>query len=275
MHFLGNSDALIIDLRGNGGGDTMMIGLLSSYFFEEPVHLNSFYMRETDSMQQFWTTSFVDGRKMTDVPIYVLTSRHTFSGAEEFTYNLKNLTRATIVGETTGGGAHPVDHHGFPHLQVVVRVPFGRAINPITGTNWEGTGVEPDIQCDAGKALDVARLEACRKMKEKPRDEKLIALYDWHIAGLEAQMHPVVLEAAALQEYAGDFGPRHMTLENEVLMYQREGNPTHAMTPMGNDFFMLPDVPDFRLKYVRDEGGAIIAVEGHYEDGEVDRNARS
>ena len=110
-----------------------MIQLITSYFFEEPVHLNSFYIRKSDTMKQFWSHSRVQGKRMPDMPLYVLTSNYTFSGAEEFTYNLKNLKRATIIGETTGGGAHPVEFRGFPEVNVGMSLPFGRAVNPITG----------------------------------------------------------------------------------------------------------------------------------------------
>jgi len=126
-----------------------VIQLISSYFFADPTHLNSFYIRHEDTVEQFWTQAYVEGPRMTDVDLYVLTSSYTFSGAEEFSYNMKNLKRATIIGETTGGGAHPVDTHIWPKLNFGMRVPFGRAINPITGTNWEGTGVEPDIKAPA------------------------------------------------------------------------------------------------------------------------------
>jgi hypothetical protein len=110
MGFLASSDALIFDLRDNGGGSPSMIQLLTSYLMSgEPTHLNSFYIRKGDKTEQYWTQAWVPGTRMTDVPVFVLTSGRTFSAAEEFTYNLKNLKRATLVGETTGGGAHPVD----------------------------------------------------------------------------------------------------------------------------------------------------------------------
>ena len=108
MNFLAYSDAIIIDLTENGGGSPAMIQLLTSYLLEESTHLNSFYIRAGDTTQQFWSLPWVPGPRMAETPVYVLTSNHTFSAAEEFTYNLKNLERATIVGETTGGGAHPV-----------------------------------------------------------------------------------------------------------------------------------------------------------------------
>ena len=169
MAFLANCDALIVDLRENGGGSPEMIQLLSSYFFSgDPRHLNSFYYRLDERTDQFWTLPYVPGAKLAETDLYVLTSRNTFSGAEEFTYNLKNMKRATIVGETTGGGAHPV------RLEVLnddfwMRVPFARAVNPISKTNWEGTGVEPDVKVPAAQALAKAHLLALEKRRPGKR----------------------------------------------------------------------------------------------------------
>lgn len=163
MQFLSNTDAVIIDLRKNGGGDPEMIQMISSYLFDEVTHLNSFYFRPQDSTQQSWTLPYVPGKRILKQPIYVLTSGRTFSAAEEFTYNLKNLKRATIIGEVTRGGAHPGGNVKV-HDHFTVFVPTGRAINPITGINWEGTGVEPDIQIPAEQALDHAYQDALEKV---------------------------------------------------------------------------------------------------------------
>jgi len=171
MNFLANTDALIIDLRQNGGGSPAMVALISSYLFSQPTHLNDLYWREGDRTHQWWTAPYVPGKRYVDKDVYVLTSKRTFSAAEEFTYNLKNLKRATIVGETTGGGAHP----GGPsriNAHFVVGVPRGRAINPISKTNWEGTGVEPDVKVPAGEALKTAHLAAVNKAVEKTSDQR-------------------------------------------------------------------------------------------------------
>ena len=170
MNFLGNTEALIIDLRRNGGGSPEMVALISSYLFgEKPVHLNSLYWREGNRTDDFWTKEKVLGKRFADKEVYVLTSNRTFSAAEEFSYNLKNLKRATIVGEVTGGGANPggvfriTEHFG-------VFVPTGRAINPISKTNWEGTGVKPDLEVPADHALKTAHLEALKKVAAKQTD---------------------------------------------------------------------------------------------------------
>ncbi|HEX6099840.1 MAG TPA: S41 family peptidase [Thermoanaerobaculia bacterium] len=164
MTFVGNTDALIVDLRFNGGGEPAMIAFLTSYLFDAPTHLNDIYTRVDDSTQQFWTAPFVPGRRFGgQKPVYVLTSKRTFSGGEEFAYNLKNLKRATVIGETTGGGAHPV--HGVKvseHFEI--GVPFARAVSPVTKTNWEGAGVSPDIAMPADQALDHAYVLALEKV---------------------------------------------------------------------------------------------------------------
>ncbi len=167
MKFLERTDALIIDLRENGGGDPAMVALMCSYLFgPEPVHLNDIYLRPSDRTEQFWTLREVPGPRCEKKDVYVLTSSYTFSGAEEFAYNLKNLKRATLVGETTGGGANPGgivrvgEHFG-------VFVPTGRAINPITNTNWEGTGVEPDVKVNAKLALLTAHRLALEKLIDR------------------------------------------------------------------------------------------------------------
>jgi retinol-binding protein 3 len=166
MNFLGNVDAIIFDLRENGGGDPKMIALISTYLFSEPTHLNDLWERETDTTEQYWTLPYVPGKRLDGKPAYVLTSKETFSGAEEFSYNLKNLKRATIVGETTGGGAHPVSGHRIDD-HFMIGVPFARAINPISKTNWEGTGVEPDVKVTAAEALATAQKLATEKLSSK------------------------------------------------------------------------------------------------------------
>lgn len=174
MNFVNNSDALIFDLRQNGGGDPAMVALICSYLFgDKPVHLNDLYWRAGNQTIEFWTKPEKAAKKYTDKPVYVLTSNRTFSGAEEFSYNLKNLKRATIVGEITGGGANPGESYRLSdHFQVFI--PTGRAISPITKTNWEGTGVEPDVKVPQDQALKTAYLLALNKFLEATKDERLV-----------------------------------------------------------------------------------------------------
>jgi retinol-binding protein 3 len=162
MNFVANTDALIIDVRKNGGGAPSMVAMLCSYLFgPEPTHLNDLYFRPENTTHQWWTLPYVPGKRFERKPVYVLTSKRTFSAAEEFTYNLKTQKRATIVGETTGGGANPGGMRVLTN-HFIMFVPSGRAINPITKTNWEGTGVTPDVPTTAELALKTAHLKALK-----------------------------------------------------------------------------------------------------------------
>src|ERR1700730_7592173 len=165
MNFLAHVDAIIFDLRENGGGDPRMVAMISSYLFDKPTHLNDLYNRKEDSTTQYWTLSYVPGTTLANKPAFFLTSNSPFSGAEEFTYDLKSLKRATIVGETTGGGAHPVWGHNIDD-HFMIGVPFARAVNPVTKTDWEGTGVAPDVKVEASRALDEAVKLAQDRIKE-------------------------------------------------------------------------------------------------------------
>lgn len=154
MNFVADSDALILDLRDNRGGHGMG-EFIASYLFDQRTHLNDVFNRAANATQEAWTLPSVPGKKLVGKPVFVLTSKQTFSAAEDLSYSLKNLKRATLIGETTGGGAHPIELKRIDD-QFSVIVPTGRSISPITKTNWEGTGVEPDVKVAADQALDVA-----------------------------------------------------------------------------------------------------------------------
>lgn len=192
MNFVANTDALIFDLRRNGGGDPAMVALISSYLFgPEPVHLNDLYFRPTDSTRQWWTLPYVPGKRYGDKKeVYVLTSNRTFSAAEEFTYNLKNLKRATIVGETTGGGAHPGGTRRI-NEHFAIWVPSGRAINPISKTNWEGTGVKPDVEVPADQALKVAHIALLNRVLAKVTDPERQEAIKRAIANVEKELDEI------------------------------------------------------------------------------------
>src|SRR3712207_5270924 len=168
MTKLHDTGALIFDITNNTGGDPEMVALLCSYLFgPEPVHLNDIHWRSGDNfeVEEFWTHPEVaDKRYGEDKPVYVLTSDRTFSGAEAFAYDLQALKRATIVGETTRGGANPARPFELA-AEFTVSIPTGAAVNPITKTNWEGTGVKPDIAVPEEKALETAKNAALEKIQ--------------------------------------------------------------------------------------------------------------
>jgi retinol-binding protein 3 len=163
MGFLSNADALIFDLRENHGGDPAMVAFICSYLFAAPTHLNDLFDRVDNTTRQSWTQAYVPGKRFPTVPVFVLTSSQTFSGAEEFTYDLQTQKRATVVGETTGGGAHLIRPERVDD-RFFLRMPFARAINPVTKADWEGTGVQPDVKVVAADALATAQKLANEKI---------------------------------------------------------------------------------------------------------------
>jgi hypothetical protein len=178
MELVGGTYALIIDLRRNGGGHPNGVAFWCSYLLaEDPVHLNDIFHADTGETRQFWSLPYVPGGRYLDRPVYVLVSSRTFSGGEDLCYTLQALGRAELIGETTGGGAHPT--RGFPISAAVhIAVPFARSVNPVTGTNWQGTGVVPDTAVPADQAYDAAYAKALR-----------------HVAGLGDVPPPIADEA--------------------------------------------------------------------------------
>lgn len=168
MGYVSSCDALIVDLRNCLGGEPTMVVYIYSYLWShEPVELTGLYERTGNRIKQSWTLPYVAGRRFgATKPVYVLTSATTFSGGEQLGYDLQQHGRATIIGEVTRGGAHA--REGFrvhPHLEVTI--PVARAVHPITGGNWEGTGVVPDIEVSAARARESAyqlALEHCVKL---------------------------------------------------------------------------------------------------------------
>jgi hypothetical protein len=160
MELVAGTYALIIDLRHNRGGPPEGVVFWCSYLFgERPVHFNDIFHADTGETRQFWALPYVPGPRYVDRPVYVLTSGHTFSGGEDFCYTLQALGRAEVIGETTGGGAHPT--RPFPISAAVhIAIPFARSVNPVTGTNWQGTGVVPDFAVPEAQAHNVAYAKA-------------------------------------------------------------------------------------------------------------------
>jgi hypothetical protein len=272
MSFLAHCDAIIVDLRQNGGGDPAQIQLISTYFFDEPVHLNDLYARAADRTENYWTLPFVPGPRASGADLYILTSARTFSGAEEFTYNMKNLKRGTVIGETTGGGAHPTATR-IVQRDYVLRVPFARAINPYSQTNWEGTGVTPDIACPAAEAFDKAYALAVEKLAAKATDADRKAEYAWILAGLKARSETARVDASTLKSFVGVYGERTVTFENGSLFYQRTG-PKYRLLPMSGTLFAVEGLEYFRVEFTVRDGRAVEVV-GLYDDGRREPSPRT
>jgi retinol-binding protein 3 len=274
MSFLSNADAIIIDLRRNGGGSPEMVQFLCSYFLGDPrQHLNSFSYKDPERLTQYWTYTYLPGKRLDKADLYLLTSANTFSAAEEFAYNLKNLKRATVIGEATGGGAHD---NRFVILsdRFEMSLPFARAINPVTKTNWEGVGVEPDVKVPQDKALVTAQAMASKRLADVEKDPEFKAYYQWQFDGYNAALNPPSLSGETLRSYVGAYGPRTITLEGEALFYQREGQAKRRMIPIAADCFALEGTDNFRLRFLK-EGERTVAVEGLNPAGVADKHFKT
>lgn len=277
MGWLAHADAIIIDLRDNPGGWPEMVQLLCSYIVKGTkdgrTHLNTFERRYTKAREQYWTFSWVPGKTLYDTNLYVLVSDATGSGAEEFSYHMKNLRRATIVGETTHGAAHPVDAKVLLE-RFVLHLPTGRPVNPVTGTNWEGTGVEPDVKVPSARAFDTAYKMALEKIAERVRDKDHAFELRWALDGLRGKLDPLQVPDATLARYAGAYGERKVSLENGTLFYQRT-RPRRRLIPLKPELFALEGLDGFRIRFVLPKQGPATELIGVYDDATEDPSPRS
>jgi len=275
MAFLADCDAMIVDLRGNGGGWASTTAFLASYFLPagKGVRFTDFYDRAKDETSQSWTQPHVPGRTLPRIPLFILVSSRTFSAAEEFAYNLKALGRATLVGEKTRGGANN------PATVVInddfaLWVPQGRPVNPVTKTNWEGTGVTPDVEAPEKQALDAAHGRALEQLLAAATSESDRFRLRWALDGLEARTRPMKPDLRALQAFAGTYGARRVLFEGGVLYSQPEDRPKQALLPVAQDLFGIDGREDQRLRFVK-EGGRVTALVVLTSDGTSRRLART
>jgi hypothetical protein len=178
------------------------------------------------------------------------------------------------VGEVTGGGANP----GGPvyiNKDFVVFIPTGRAINPITKTNWEGTGITPDVQVSQDKALETAQIMALEKIAKKTNDPQKISQINWQIEGLKAVTNPYQTDENTLKTFAATYEDRNVTFENGKLYYQRADRPKYEMIPMAENMFRIKDLPYFRAKFNKDVEGKVTEFIGLYDDGHSDKSVRT
>jgi hypothetical protein len=251
MHFLNSSKAIIIDLRENSGGSPNMIQLLISYFYkDQPIHINDFYIRSTNETKQVWTLPYVPGKKLDRLPLYILTSPHTFSAAEGFSYCLKNLNRATIVGETTGGAAHPSFTMAVTD-SFSITVPNTIVIDPFTHTDWEGTGVKPDIMVTADQALLKAQLLILEKLV---KEEKENTLYKWLYIKFKCLDQPFHASKELMRSYVGNYDDNLISWKQDKLYYQDPYLPKTELHAMEKDLLSFEGTDFVRIQIIRENG---------------------
>lgn len=261
MRFLKGGDAVIIDLTRNGGGSPEAVRYLTSYFVDRAQPLVKFYMR-TDAPTESASLASVPGERIAGVPVYVLTSGRTASAAEEFASHVKRLGFATLVGETTAGAAYRNELFPVPG-GYVLSVSVGRPELP-NGGNWEAVGVAPEIAVAPDKASLRARGLALGEIAAKASPSERTAL-EWQSAAIAAQLDPKPL-AQPLDDYAGRYGVRTISVAGDRLMFQRDGGMQSALIPLGEDVFAVEADPATRVRFVRD-GSGIGSFELQRADG--------
>jgi hypothetical protein len=207
------------------------------------------------------------GQKLTDIPVYVLTSAKTFSAAESLTYILKHMERATIVGEITRGGAHPGGQialtEGF-----VVWMPTGRSINPVTNSNWEGTGVVPHIAVPDEAALKTAHLHALEQLLANAPEDQHDRLL-WELETARVQYEPHVIAADVLACYAGSYGMKSFLLDDGMLVVREQSSAQHRLTPISDRVFMHERANNSRYEFVIADGeDRATALKYLFRDGD-------
>lgn len=291
MLMLNNTDALIIDMRYNGGGHPLLIEFLCGMFLPSQTHINSIYFRKgSETITSYSATSQIDYQvflkspfgkgadtltvmpgfdKLKNIPIYVLTSSYTFSAAEEFTYNLQSLKRATVIGETTGGGAHPVRGVNIAG-QLQLSLPFARSINPITKTNWQDVGVRADVSTSSDEAMGKAHVIALENLYQLKHNDQL----KWDILKVKNLYQPYVISETDLMEYVGKYADRQILIQNGQLTSQREGQARiFQLKPLEKDWFELDG--QLRLHFVRNDQGQVFKVQMRESVGIVGEQIKS
>jgi retinol-binding protein 3 len=274
LQFVSNANALIIDLRDCGGGSQETVNMICGYFLEKSTHINDMFDRAAKTTTEYWTKPDSSFTKLTKMPLYILTNNKTFSAAEEFCYDLQSIKRATIIGETTGGGAHGTFSQdagsGF-----VLSIPYSTAVNPITKTSWEKIGVKPEIEVPSDKAVETAEIKIFDNLISKTKDPSELFNMNWDLELLKAINNPTTLDSLTLKSYAGIYGERVFTFENGKLFYQRTGRPKFELEAMSPTIMKGKGNIYFKIEFVKNSLGKVDKVNAYYQDNRIETSIRT
>ncbi|MCG7851636.1 MAG: S41 family peptidase [Methanosarcinaceae archaeon] len=276
MGVVAAADALIIDVRNNGGGEPSMVQLLISYLTgDEPIELMRFVQRSGEGVEvkQTWTLPFVPGCRLPNIPVLVLTSRRTGSAAEAIAYELQQTGRARIVGQTSAGGALPVQEFdlgdGF-----WANIPTARTVHPLTGTNWQTVGVKPDVEVPETDALATAQILALEALAPKAKSTGHKQELAWAREELEVSIHPRRLDPAEMTAFVGTYGDRRIWIQDGALLYQRASRSPRHMQALDADRFIHAGVAGFRTRFERDAKGMIMRLVDEWINGHTEAHMR-
>lgn len=268
LTFLGNADAIIIDLRENMGGNPKMVSQLESYFFPIKTAMNHLIDRTAgDTVFMYADPAKTDGLYL-PAPVYILTSNHTFSGAEDFSYAMQVSKRAVIVGETTGGGAHPQKpftvSQGF-----VLYIPFARSLNPVTRKDWEGTGVIPDIKTPAANALLKAQEQVFKNNISVTTNQTVKNKNQYYLTALSVHTEKKALPVSQLMSYTGTYGGL-VIYSKQGKLYCKNNNNGGGITRLehlnGNLFILDQDA---QVEFIKNPQQKVTGIKIWVADGNV------
>ena len=271
---LENADALILDLRANGGGEPDAVIRLASYLLgDEPVSFNSVYWADRDETEVFVTNPQRQGSRLHDIPLVILTTAATGSAAESFVDGMKRSERGVVIGQTTYGARNPGRYfearHGFHAF-----VSYGRPGDSENDQSWAGTGIRPHLETAGGAemsiALDYLWTELARDGDQNQRFR--IEFARERMAALNAQS---AHSPADLAQYVAVYGNREVSEHDGELYYRRDRRPLLRMIPAGEDRFYVEEFSEFRIEFIRDSSGHITRMDVPYNDGHVEPNNRS
>lgn len=269
--FLAHTDALIIDLRFNGGGSPAMVEQLESYFFKQRTHMSDIYERSTNKTTSFYADPAKAKGISIAMPVYILTSKRTFSAAEDFSYSMQQIKRAQVIGDTTAGGAHPTRpialKGGF-----VAQIPFARSINPYSKSNWEASGVIPDIPVQSSNALEKAMEGIYLKQLAASTNDKQKRSIEWQINALKASPENFI-PMETLSKFCGEYqGGLKIYLRNGNLycMNAERENDIFRLTPLKENLFTMDE--NVQVEFI--EENQTIKLRMHFIDGNSRDKAR-
>lgn len=267
LRFLANTSAIIIDLRENQGGSPAMVSQLESYFFKEKSHMNDLISRGAkDTTVYFADPAKADSLNLT-MPVYILTSHKTFSAAEDFSYGMQMAKRAIIVGEVTGGGAHPQMPFSIGQ-GFVASIPFARSYNPITKTDWEGTGVTPDVKVKAGEALLKAQEVIFKQQLLASKDEKEKHKNEYYLRSLIPVKEAKNIPLNVLMQFTGTYPDVTIYLEkNKLLGKNNHNRNVSELKHISNNLFVLEE--NAHIEFFKDGKGHYSSIKIYLNDGSI------
>ncbi len=270
--FVSNCRALIIDMRYNYGGAPPMVLQTQSYFFNEKTRMNDIIDRNNDTLKR-WADPAITSFKL-NMPVYILTSQGTFSGAEDFTYGLQCVKRAVVVGDTTGGGAHPTRPFSIGQ-GFVVHIPTHRSPNIVTGTDWDGTGIWPDVPVSSAHALEKAQALIFTEFLSHATDQREKEMWQWQLTSMDnkarlvnqLQKNDIKITTEALHKFCGEYNPADPTTSSMTLFIIPKGDYIYRHLSNGAQDIRLIPVDANKFVYDDESGRAIHFVTS--KDGTV------